>query len=379
MSSDASGFWNTVCWASALRLFCARLLRTPRFLSWPGATVVPSSLALIISHFEGTEQGKAIGRWTAWTGIAFVVGPLLGGFMVDALSWRLIFAINVLPIAVTLWLMRGLAQDIPAKDAAVDSIGALLCALGLGAAVYALIEQSHYGWTSPLIYGPLTTGLAALAAFIWYENQTKQPMLPLGLFAKRNFGFGNLATFAVYAGLSVATFIIAVFLQQVAGYSALQAGLALLPVTIIMFFLSPRAGALSAKFGARLFMTAGPLIGALGFLYMLRVGASPNYVTQVFPGIVIFGLGLATTVSPLTSAILGAVEPRRAGIASAVNNAVARIAGLLAVAALGVIVGSTLNVATFHKALVFTALLLTLGGLISLIGIRSPRAAPQNS
>lgn len=335
-----------------------------------GALLVPSSLAMIISAFQGKAQGKAIGTWTAWIGVAFVVGPLLGGFLVDVSSWRLIFAINLLPTAVTLWLMKSLKElEFNRKDTKLDITGALLCAVGLGGPVYALIEQSHYGWTSPLIYLPLIFGLVALGIFIWYEHRISHPMLPLNLFKARNFSVGNISTFSIYGGLSVAIFLITIFIQQVGGYSAIQAGAALMPVTLIMFTLSPRFGALAGKYGPRLFMALGPIIGAAGFLYMLKVGDPVLYWAQVFPGVVIFGLGLSMTVAPLTSAVLSSIDSAQAGIGSAVNNAVSRIAGLIAVAFIGVVTGSKLGLAGFHRGLILTALLLVVGGIISAIGI----------
>lgn len=338
-----------------------------------GALLVPSSLALIISTFKGAAQGKAIGRWTAWTGMAFIFGPLLGGFFVDTLSWRWIFAINVVPIAITLWLMRRLSQADPARQVGVDVRGAVLCAIGLGSAVFALIEQGHYGWSNPRIFLPLIVGVALLIAFVWHERRTANPMLPLTLFKERNFAYGNLATFAIYGGLSVATFLVVVYVQQVAGYSAMQAGLALMPVTLSMFFLSSRFGTLAATYGPRLFMTVGPILGAVGFLLMMAAQSRLHYWTQLFPGIVVFGIGLSITVAPLTSAILGSIDSAQAGIGSAVNNAVARIAGLLAIAAIGVVVGTKITTLGFRRGLLATATLLILGGLISFMGIRNAR------
>ena len=236
-----------------------------------GALLVPSSLALIISTFPKEGQGKAIGSWTAWTGISFIVGPLVGGFLVDASSWRWIFAINLLPIAVTLYLLTLLKQGKSAKqNATIDTLGAVLCAVGLGGPVFALIEQPHYGWGDPLIYLPLILGVVTFTAFVYYESRNDQPMLPLSLFGIRNFSVGNVATLAIYGALSIATFLIVIFLQQVAGFSAFRAGLALLPTTIVMFLLSPRFGALASKFGPRVFMGVGPIIAGCGFLLMLR-------------------------------------------------------------------------------------------------------------
>ncbi|MGH7191960.1 MAG: DHA2 family efflux MFS transporter permease subunit, partial [Candidatus Saccharimonadales bacterium] len=296
-----------------------------------GALLVPSSLALIISTFSGPAQGKAIGSWTAWTGIAFVLGPLVGGILVDQASWRWIFAINVLPIAVTLYLLAKV-KDVGRRGAAqaVDVVGALLCAVGLGGAVYALIEQPHYGWGDPRIFLTLAAGVLLLVAFILYERRTPAPMLPLSLFRNHNFSVGNVATLAVYAGLTASTFLLIIFLQQVAGYSALQAGLAGVPVTIILFVLSPRTGALAGKHGPRLFMGFGPVIAGSGYLLLVNLDSHVDYWTGVLPAIIIFGIGLAVTVAPLTAAILGDVPKGQAGIASAVNNAVARVAGLVA-------------------------------------------------
>jgi EmrB/QacA subfamily drug resistance transporter len=336
-----------------------------------GALLVPSSLALIISTFSGPEQGKAIGTWTAWTGISFIIGPLLGGFLVDVYSWRLIFAINLLPIAICVWLLSMLKQPEQTKHTKIDITGAILCSLGLSGFVFGLIEQPHYGWHSLLILGPLIIGILLLAIFLWFENRSSKAMLPLSLFAIRNFRIGNIATVTIYGGLSIATFLIVIFLQEVGGYSAFEAGLSLLPVTIIMFLLSPRFGALAGKYGPRFFMAFGPLLAGLGFLLMLRVSAQVAYWSQLFPGVIVFAVGLSMTVAPLTSAVLGDIEKRHAGIASAVNNAISRIAGLITVALAGVIVGTTISLHGFHRAISVTAGLLIAGGIISALGIRN--------
>jgi EmrB/QacA subfamily drug resistance transporter len=319
-----------------------------------GALLVPSSLALIVANFTGPEQGKAIGTWTAWTGIAFILGPLLGGALVDVGSWRWVFAINVLPIGATLAVLARIPPEPPRPERShVDLPGAALCALGLGGIIYGLIEAPTHGWTAPAIYLPLGGGAGAFAAFLVYERFAAHPMLDFKLFNNRNFAMGNAATAAIYAGLSAFTFLLSVFLQQVAGYAATAAGLALLPVTVLMFVLSPVAGRLAGKHGPRWFMTFGPLIAALGFLLMLRMRVHTGsfsallttYVTEVLPGMLVFGIGLAGTVSPLTAAILGDIDQRQAGIGSAVNNAIARVAGLLAIAALGTILAARVSAA----------------------------------
>jgi EmrB/QacA subfamily drug resistance transporter len=336
-----------------------------------GALLVPSSLAIIIANFSGVAQSKAIGTWTAWTGISFIIGPLLGGFLIDTFSWRLIFAINIIPITICLALISKLKIKDQISRVKLDYVGALMCSLGLFGVVYSLIEQASLGWSNPLILIFLILGLCLLIGFIFYEKSINNAILPLSLFKVRNFSAGNLATISIYGGLSIATFIIVIYLQQVSGYTALEAGLALLPVTIIMFIFSPRFGKLSGKYGPRLFMTLGPIIGAIGFIFMLRVTTHVNYINQLLPGILIFALGLSMTVAPLTSAVLGDIEKLHSGIASAVNNAISRIAGLITIALIGIVVGQNINVRGFHKAVIATAILLIIGGLISYIGIRN--------
>ncbi|WP_327077878.1 DHA2 family efflux MFS transporter permease subunit [Agromyces cerinus] len=338
-----------------------------------GALLVPSSLALIIATFPAAQQGKAIGRWTAWTTVAFLVGPLLGGLLVDLVSWRLVFWINLLPIAFALVFMHALGRDAPnpAKER-IDWLGASLGVVGLGGTVFALIEQGRFGWSSPVVYIPLVVGLVALIAFVWWENRAPQPMLPLSLFRARNFAAGNLATLFIYAAFSLGPFAITIFLQEYAGFSATAAGLATLPPTIMIVLLGSWFGGLSTRFGPRIFMTLGPITVALGYLLTLTVTTEVSYWTQLLPGIIVMGLGMAMTVAPLTAAILGAVDPARAGIGSAVNNAVARIAGLVAIASIGVIVGTQLDVTGFHRAAIATAGFLVIGGIVSWIGIRNP-------
>lgn len=342
-----------------------------------GALLVPSSLAIIISAFSGSAQGKAIGTWTAWTGISFIIGPLLGGFLIDTTSWRWVFGINVLPIVITLLLLKmlKLPEKLPSSTR-IDIVGTGLCAIGLGGPVYSFIEQPHYGWSSMSVIVPLVVGALALVGFWLYEKSAKDPMLPVELFRVRNFNVGNIATIAVYAGLSVATFILIIFVQSIGGYSAFQAGLTLLPVTIIMFVLSPRFGALAGKYGPRLFMATGPIISALGALLMLRINNPILYWSQIFPAILVFGLGLSMTVAPLTAAVLGDINSHNAGIGSAINNAVSRIAGLVAIALIGLVIGADAftksvphGVYAFHRGAVAMAVLLLVGGCVSAIGI----------
>ena len=365
-------------------LMCA-VAPTPEFLiiarglqGIAGALLVPSSLALIISTHTGAAQAKAIGQWTAWTGIAFIIGPLVGGLLVDLASWRLVFAINVIPIVVALILVSRLEVEERAERKRIDVAGIVLGALGLAGIVYALIEQGNFGFTHPAVWGTGISGIIALIAFVLHERRAAQPMLPLELFKSRNFSAGNIATFFIYAALALQGFLLVIFLQQVAGFTATMAGLASLPITIIMFLLSSRFGALSGKYGPRWFMTAGPIIAGLGTLYMAGVNMPTNYWTELLPGILLFGLGLSVTVAPLTSAILGSIKSKQAGIGSAVNNAVARIAGLLAVAIIGLLVGSTVDLNGFRIGITACAALLIFGGIISAFGIRNSEVAAKN-
>ncbi|KSU54448.1 MFS transporter [Microbacterium enclense] len=337
-----------------------------------GALLVPSSLALITSTFRGPAQARAIGIWTGATTVAMIAGPLIGGVFVDTLSWRLVFLVNVLPIAVTMWLLARLShRDHRRPDSRVDVVGAVLCAAGLGGVVFALIEQPNLGWASPVIWMPGLIGAAAFAGFLVRQRLARDPMMPLDLFRSRNFWAGNLATVFVYAALSLNGFVVSVYLQQGAGLPATLAGLASLPSTILMIVLSSRMGSLAGRYGPRLFMTLGPLVMAVGSLLLLSVGNEFDYWTQVLPGIVVFGLGLTATVSPLTAAVLGAIESERSGIASAVNNAVSRVAGLLAIAAVSAVVGGALDLDGFHRAAIVTAALMVLGGAASFLGIRN--------
>lgn len=308
-----------------------------------GALLVPSTLALIMDIFPEDERAAAIGSWTAWTGVATVIGPLGGGALVQLASWRWIFAINIAPVLITLWLLTQLPAD-TREPGQVDIPGAILAALGLGGPVFALIQQPRYGWGDGHVLIPLFAGLVLLVAFVAWESRTPQPMMPLELFRARNFTVGNLTTLTLYAGLGVATFFVVLFVQQIGGYSAVQAGLAMLPITIIVFVFAKRFGQLADRLGPHRFMAGGPIVAGAGLLLLVGVDAKADYLTQVLPGMVVFGFGIAATVAPLTATVLGAVEPGHSGVASGINNAVARVASLLAIAALGaVIAGSFQN------------------------------------
>ncbi|MFQ4148311.1 MFS transporter [Arthrobacter sp. LAPM80] len=367
----------------------ALLLIVARGVQGAGAALlVPSSLALITSTFSGAAQGKAIGRWTAWTGLAFLAGPIVGGLLVEFASWRLIFAINVLPIAATFLLLKGLALPVAGAVAAagpagrarrIDAAGAVLAAVGLAGTVFALIEQDRLGWGSPAVFLPFGVGIASLAAFLWWEAKTPAPMMPLGLFRLRNFGVGNIATTFIYAALSLGQLVLILFLQEVAGFTAAQAGLASMPVAVISLFLAGPFGTLAGKYGPRLFMAAGPMVAGAGY-WMMTAAAHPfNFWWQILPGQLVFAVGLSVIVAPLTAAILGAVPKEQSGIGSAINNAVSRVAGLIAVALIGVMLGGVLDYGSFRRVMAITALLFLIGGVVSAIGISNSAARGQQA
>jgi EmrB/QacA subfamily drug resistance transporter len=351
-----------------------------------GALLVPSSLAAIVAAFGPSQRGAAIGSWTAWGGIAAIVGPLAGGWIVDQVSWRWIFALNVPLVAVTLALiLLAVPRSGRVVERSIDVTGAGLCALGLGGMVFALIEQPHYGWSSPVIYVPLVGGAVTFASFVVYERRAREPMLELDLFRRRNFAVGNVQTLAMYAGLAILFFFLVIFLQQVAGYTALESGFTTLPVTLVMFALSRRFGALADRYGPRLFMGGGPLVAAAGVLLLLRTGLDTSYLTDLLPALLVFALGLSLTVAPLTATVLADADEDDAGIASGVNNAVARVAGLVGVSVVGVVVASTLvgdtfapnseSVRAFHAAVLICGVLVAAGGIAGFVGIVNPRRA----
>ena len=310
-----------------------------------GALLVPGSLAILAATFEGEERGRAVGTWTAWTGIATVIGPAGGGALVEAISWRAIFWVNVPLILVTMWLAhRSVRESVnPDADRHIDWVGILLSAIGLGAPVFALIQQPMHGWGDPIVYGGLIGGIAVFAVFLIWESRYRHAMLDLSLFKNRNFSITNIETLVVYSGLIGAFFFITLFLQQTAGYSPIAAGLATTPVSVILFVLSPRFGKMAMGIGPRVPMSIGPIVGGVGLLLLMRVGPNPNYVTDVLPGIIVFGLGLSATVAPLTATALNSVPEHQVGIASGINNGVSRVAGLLAIAVLGALIAGSFS------------------------------------
>jgi EmrB/QacA subfamily drug resistance transporter len=342
-----------------------------------GALLTPSSLAVIVTCFEGAERGAAIGTWTAWTGISTVVGPLFGGWLLGFASWRWLFVINVPLAAVTLALILVAIPRRPSSDgrAHVDLVGAALCVAGLGATVFAFIEQPRLGWGNPMIPATLAGGAALFTLFLLHQARTADPMLPLSLFRQRNFSVTNIETFLVYAGLSTLTFFLTLFLQQLAGYSPFRSGLSLLPVTIVLFLFSRHVGRLSGRFGPRLFMAAGPLLAGVALVPLARLHPGFDYWRELLPCVLGFAVGLTATVAPLTTTVLAEAGERDAGIASGVNNAVARIAGLVGIATLGLAAsgaGNRLSTHGFHLAMLVTAALVCAGGVVGAVGIRNP-------
>src|SRR5579862_7702953 len=345
-----------------------------------GALLTPASLAVITSTFSGTERGAAIGTWTAWSGISFVVGPLLGGWLIGISSWRVIFIINV-PIAIVTVListrLRGQREDLR-KDVRVDLPGALLGAAGLGLLVAGFIEQPSLGWSNPLVPGGIAGGIVLLGVFVVYEMHTAAPMLPLQLFRLRNFSVTNVETLSVYGALSGLSVFLSLFLLEFCGYDPFHAGLATLPITIVMFFLSRVAGRLSMQYGPHLFMALGPIVGGLSLVPLTRLPAHLNYWVDLLPPLIGFSVGLSMTVAPLTTTVLSDAGPGDAGIASGVNNAVARVAGLVVVAVLGIAAaggGDHLTVHGFHATMAVVAAMLVIGGLIGGVGLRNPAAS----
>jgi EmrB/QacA subfamily drug resistance transporter len=339
-----------------------------------GALLTPGSLAIIQSSFPHADRPRAIGAWSALGGIAGLIGPFLGGFLVDAVSWRSVFIINApLAVVVVLVAVRHVPESRnPERTGRFDALGAVWGALALAGVTYALIAAGS-GPGRPQVWASAAVGVLAGVAFVVRERRAREPMLPPGVFADREFTGANLSTLAVYGALAGFSFFLVLQLQTVLGYGATAAGAAMIPSIVVLSLLSSRAGALAQRTGARLPMTVGPLIAAVGVLWMSRVGAGSSYWVDVLPGSLVTGLGMSLLVAPLTATVLDAAPDHLAGVASGVNNAVARAANLLAVAALPVAVGlsgddyadpATFS-AGFHTALVVCAALMAAGGAVA--------------
>jgi EmrB/QacA subfamily drug resistance transporter len=338
-----------------------------------GALLTPASLALIQASFAPADRAKAIGTWSGFASVTAALGPLLGGWLVDALSWRWVFFINLpLALIVVLVALRHVPESRdPSATGSFDVTGASLGVLALAGISYALIEAPNVGASSPVVLTTAVVGVAAAAGFVVVERRARQPMLPPDMFASPQFTAANLVTFMVYGAFGGLSLFLILQLQTVAGFSALVAGSAFLPVTALMLLLSPVAGAVAERIGPRRPMTAGPLVAAGGVALLSGVGAGASYLTDVLPGVGLFGLGLAITVAPLTATVLGAAPARHSGLASGVNNAVARSGGLIVVAVLPLVVG--LSGADYQNAAAFTepyrVAMLICAGLLAVGGV----------
>ncbi|HVF00253.1 MAG TPA: MFS transporter [Rubrobacteraceae bacterium] len=309
-----------------------------------GALLVPGSLSIISASFEGERRGKAIGTWSGFSGITAALGPILGGYLVENVSWRAAFLINVPLAAVVLYIVaRHVPESRDPNARRLDIPGAFLATLGLGGIVYGLIESSSRGFGDLPVLVSLALGAAALATFVLVERRSHEPMMPLNLFRSRNFSGANLLTLLLYAGLGGSLYFLPFNLIQVHGYSATAAGAAFLPFIVITFLMSRWAGGLVTRYGAKLPLVIGPSIAALGFVLFALPGTEGSYWTTFFPAVVVQGLGMSLVIAPLTTTALNAVEGRHSGLASGVNNAVSRTAGLLSIAVLGIFVFATFS------------------------------------
>jgi EmrB/QacA subfamily drug resistance transporter len=351
------------------------MLITGRVVQGLGAAfLVPGSLALINSTFDRADRPAAIGSWTAWTGTAFALGPLLGGMAVDLLSWRWIYALSAVPMvigfALTFWLCP---VPRPAQRAPLDVAGAALSAAGLTGTVYALIESRDHGWTDARVAASLIVGVAALVAFVAWQRRAPHPLVPLSLFTIRNFAGANVTSAFVYGAIAMGALAISLYTQEVAGYCATVAGLATLPTPVVSFLFAKRVGKLAARFGPRVFLTVGPILAGVGLL-LIRPGHGFNIVTHLLPGTIVVAIGSVLTLTPLAAASLGSVDPARSGVAAALQNAVGRTSALSSVACVGLIAAGTLTDSGFARLLQVAAGLYFIGALVGARFVTKPAA-----
>ncbi len=373
-------------WFAVASLICglaptSEVLIVARALQGVGAALLtPGSLAIIEASFHADDRGAAVGAWSGLGGIAGAAGPFLGGYLIQAVSWRWIFLIN-LPIAIAVvWVARRHVPESrsPAPAAGrLDVAGAAAVALSLAALTFGLTAGDAEGWGSRVVLAALAIGVAAMVAFIVRQQTTGSPLMPLGLFASRQFSAANIVTFVVYAALAGALFLLPLQLQETAGYTPLEAGAALVPMTIVMLLLSARAGRLAQRIGPRLPMSLGPIVAGGGFALLSIIDSNSPYPSTVFPGVFVLSLGLSLTVAPLTSTVLAAGGEAHAGVSAAINNAVARTAGLVAVAIIPAATGISASGATsladgFSRGMWISAAICVAGGLLSAATITNP-------
>jgi EmrB/QacA subfamily drug resistance transporter len=377
-----------VGWFAVASVLCAiapntEALIAARALQGMGAALLtPGSLAILEASFVAEDRAAAIGAWSGLGGVMTAVGPFLGGWLVQSASWRWIFLINLPFAAVVLFVGLRHVPETRNEQAQrrIDVAGAILAVLGLAGLIGGLTSGPEAGWTSPTALIPLLAGIVLLGAFILVEARSTHPLVPLGIFTSTQFTAANLVTFVVYAALAGAFFLLPIQLQTVVGFSPVASGAALLPITLIMLFGSARAGRLATRIGPRIPMSLGPIIAGVGLILMMRIGTSSDYWADVLPGVIVFGCGLALTVAPLTATVLGAAPAWYAGVASAVNNDVARTAGLIAVAVLPPLAGITNadfgNAADFSDgfqlAMLIAGFTLMAGGVLAWATIRRP-------
>jgi EmrB/QacA subfamily drug resistance transporter len=379
-------------WFAAASVVCAAAPTTAwlivaRALQGIGAALLtPASLAIIQGTFQADDRPVAIGVWSGLGAVLTAIGPLVGGYLTAAVTWRLIFVINVPFTVLAVWAtLRHVPESRDANaPPGLDYAGAALSALGLGGMIYALTAGPADGWTSPAVLATGLAGTGALVGFVAVERASRQPLMPLDVFRSRDFTATNVVTVVVYGALGGALFLLPIQLQRVVGLSALESGLALMPMTVVMLLLSSAAGRLAQRAGPRLPMTAGPLVAAVGLALLVRIAPGRSYLTTMFPAVVMFGLGLSMTVAPLTSTVLAAAGAERAGVASAVNTVVARAAAAIAVAIVPFVAGIASPAAVdpdvfregFGRAMWVLAGLMAAGGVLSYATIRR-RAAPE--